>query len=54
METHYYIYAIFIGLILFFSLIGIPWYLWGSKEVGKRIENRGKIPFSDEPLEERK
>jgi cbb3-type cytochrome oxidase subunit 3 len=35
------------------SLYGFLWYMYSSKERGAGIEKRGKIIFSDTPLEPR-
>ncbi|MGA1599584.1 MAG: hypothetical protein ACO4AU_11060 [bacterium] len=45
----YVIFTTFMGL----SLYGFLWYLYGSREVGRRIERRGELIFHEEPLEPR-
>ncbi|MBC8259489.1 MAG: CcoQ/FixQ family Cbb3-type cytochrome c oxidase assembly chaperone [SAR324 cluster bacterium] len=41
--------TVFMGI----SLYGFLWYMYSSKDRGERIEKRGKIIFSDTPLEPR-
>jgi len=45
----YVIFTIFMGV----SLYGFLLFLYGSKEMGQKIERRGALIFTDDPLEPR-
>ncbi|MEY3043256.1 MAG: hypothetical protein ACO3S0_06660 [bacterium] len=45
----YVIFTVFMGV----SLYGFLFFLYGSREMGSKIERRGTLIFTDDPLEPR-